>query len=78
LDPLIYFFAEHYPWWGIPMGIIMVETANHFRRNGKRPQFAVCAGLSIVFFALSILYFTNNGFQSVRPLLHSIEKSGTK
>lgn len=56
----------------------MIETANHFRRNGKRPQFALCVLTALALFTLTVFYFTNNGFQNVRPLLHSLEKSKTK
>lgn len=73
MDPIIYFLAEHYPWWGIPSTLIMAEVANHFRRTGHRGGFFTAAFCSAVLGVLSVLYFTHNGFLNVRPTMQSIE-----
>jgi hypothetical protein len=75
LDPLIYFLAEHYPWWGIPLVLILGETANHFRRTGRRWSMVICAVLALGFIALTVIYFVKDGFFETRPTLQKMERA---
>lgn len=73
MDPILYFLAEHYPWWGIPSTLIMAEVANHFRRGGRRIPAVAAALFGLMLGVLSILYFTHNGLVNVRPAMQNIE-----
>jgi hypothetical protein len=78
LDPIIYFFAEYFPWWALPSALIFAEVANHFRRTGKRLGFFFFSGVSLVLAALTILYFVKNGFVNLRPAMQNLEKTYVK
>ncbi|RZA06045.1 MAG: hypothetical protein EOP11_11320 [Proteobacteria bacterium] len=75
MDPLIYFLAEHYPWWGLPLALITGETANHFRRTGKRMGAVICGLLTLGFLGLAVVYFVKDGFFETRPTLQKMERS---
>ena len=74
MDPVIYFLAEHYPWWGIPCVFIFFETANHFRRTGRRAPMMLFGFLAISLAALAVLYFTHDGFFRLRPAMQNLER----
>lgn len=72
MSPVIYFLAEHYPWWGIPSILIFGEAANHFRRNGKRGKLLLCGGFAMFFLALTVLFFWI-GYENIRSSLQGFE-----
>jgi hypothetical protein len=74
LDPLIYFLAEYFPWWGIPSILILGEIANHFRRVGQKVRFILTALVCLLMVVLCIAYFTNDGFRNLRPAMQNLEK----
>jgi succinate dehydrogenase hydrophobic anchor subunit len=78
LDPVIYFFAEYFPWWGIPSALILAELANHFRRSGQRVRMAATALISILLVILTVFYFTHDGFRNVRPAMKTFEREYVK
>lgn len=75
MDSTIYFLAEHYPWWGLPLALIFGETANHYRRSGKRPAMLVCGLLALGFLTLAVIYFVKDGFFQTRPTLQQMERA---
>jgi hypothetical protein len=74
VSSFIYFLAEYYPWWGLPLALIMIETSNHFRRGGKRGPFILFFGTGLLLIALAVLYFVNGGFFTVRPTIQNLER----
>jgi hypothetical protein len=74
LDPLIYFLAEYFPWWGIPSILILAEMANHFRRIGHKVRFFLTVLICLILTVLCIAYFTQDGFRNLRPAMQNLEK----
>ena len=77
MSSLVYFLAEHYPWWGIPSILIMGETANHFRRTGQRARMLVCVLFALLFATLTVVYFLYDGLTNTRPAIQKLERSYT-
>ena len=75
---LVFFLADYFLFWAIPLILILAETANHFRRTGKRPQLIACALLCLLFIGLTIAYFVGNGFSNLRPLLEGVDRDYRK
>lgn len=75
MDPVIYFIADHFPWWGIPLGLIFLEVANIHRRRRYRKQMFMALAVSGVFFTLAVAYFFYNGFENLRPAMKNIERN---
>jgi hypothetical protein len=57
LHPLFYFIADLYPWWGIPLALILLEAANRNRRRSERKQFLIKSIIAVVLIALGGGYF---------------------
>ncbi len=74
LNPFVYFFAEYFPWWGIPTALIFAEVSNYFRRRSQKLQAIIFALASLSMVALVILYFTEDGFRNLRPAMQNLEK----
>jgi len=72
---VIYFLADLYPWWGIPLGLILAELANYFRRHGNRKKMILYLSISFVLFALAGAYFVFNGMERVRPGMQELERT---
>jgi hypothetical protein len=69
----IYFIVEQYPFWGIPMAIIFIEVALHFRRTGHRLRAVVLFLVSAGLLGLAAYFILENGVQNVRPAMQKIE-----
>lgn len=78
MDSLIYFLLEHYPWWGVPSALIAAETANHFRRVGRRPAMFFFGAIAALLVILVVAYFFYNGFSNLRPAMKEIERQYSK
>jgi hypothetical protein len=74
LSWIVYFLADHYPWWGIPAALVMAELANHFRRTGMRIYTVLSGLVALGLIALAVIYFTNDGFFKTRPTLQNMER----
>lgn len=70
---IVYFLAEQYPWWGIPLALILIETGLHFRRNGRTMRAVVLFLIAISLIGLAGFFIWGNGIQNVRPFLREIE-----
>ncbi len=77
MSSTIYFLAEHYPFWGIPLALICFELARFFWRNGRRLRAVLSLGLSGLLVFLAVWYFMDDGFRNVRPALTEAEKTYT-
>jgi hypothetical protein len=75
LGELIYFLADYYPWWGIPLALILAELANYHRRGAKKKKMITYASLSLVLVILSVLYFVFDGQRQMRPAIQEVERS---
>ena len=75
MSSLIYFVADLYPWWGIPLAFIFFELANARRRRGERKMMLVHLSISLVFLALAGAYFAFNGMEHLRPAMQQLEHS---
>lgn len=72
---MIYFLADLYPWWGMPLALIFAERANYFRRQGNRNKVIRNVAISLVFLSLTIAYFALNGIEKMRPALMELERA---
>lgn len=75
MSPLIYFVADYYPWWGIPIAIIFAEVANSHRRHGERGKMIKCLSISFLFFAVAVVYIFLNGRVTLRPGMERMERT---
>ncbi len=75
MNQIVYFLADLYPWWGIPLAFILLELANVFRRRGKKCAMFFCVFSSAIVVGLAVLYFISNGVQHLRPSLYEFEKT---
>lgn len=74
MSSVIYFLADLYPWWGMPLALIFAERAVYFRRQGNRKKVVRNAAIGIVFLSLTIAYFALNGLEKMRPALMELER----
>lgn len=71
---ILYFIIEIYPWWAIPLALILVELSAHFKRTGRGGKAIGCL-LSAVALIVGAGYFIwANGIQNARPALQKIER----
>lgn len=70
----LYFIADYYPWWGIPIGLICLEIANTHRRLGDRKKMVKYLAVSALFGLLTATYFFFNGFVNLRPGMEHMER----
>jgi hypothetical protein len=75
VDPLVYFIADLYPWWGLPLAFIFFEIANRHRRRGNRKKMLIHVMFSGFFLLLAGLYFFFNGFEHLRPAMEHLERT---
>ena len=75
MNSIIYFLAEHYPFWGIPLALIFFELARFFWRNGRVLSLLISVGIAGVLTLLAVWYFVGDGFRNVRPALTEAEKT---
>ncbi len=71
---MIYFLAEFFLWWAIPLTWILFETTNHYRRSGKRGATILFSLIMISLVTLIVLYFVFNGFENLRPAMQRFER----
>jgi len=67
--------ADFYPWWGIPLALILAEVGNYYRRQGKRKKMALYLAASIVLVSLAAVYFWFNGVERTRPAMQELENT---
>ncbi len=77
MNATIYFLADLYPWWGLPLAFIFAELANRYRRHGQRPKALMFIAISFVFLAAAAAYFAFNGIERLRPAMKEMERSVT-
>lgn len=70
----MYFIADLYPWWGLPLAFIFAEVANRYRRRGERGRMLGSLLLSVIFLALAGAYFVFNGFENLRPAMEKLDR----
>ena len=75
MNALVYFFADYYPWWGIPIGLILAEVANGHRRRGERKAMIKYLSVSFIFLALAAAYIFFDGMQNLRPGMEHMERT---
>jgi hypothetical protein len=75
VSALVYFFADYYPWWGIPIGLILAEVANGHRRRGNRKAMFKYLSVSFIFLGLAAAYIFYNGMQNLRPGMEHMERT---
>ena len=74
MSAVIYFLADLYPWWGIPIALILAELANNYRRHGNRKKMVLYISISSIFLGLAVAYFALNGMERMRPVMQELEK----
>ena len=74
MSPVIYFIADLYPWWGIPLALIFAELANSHRRRGERKKMMLKLCVSFFFFSLAVAYFVLNGIETLRPAMQQLDR----
>ena len=75
MSSVIYFLADLYPWWGMPLALIFAERAVYFRRQGSPKKMIRSVALSLVFLSLTFAYFALNGIEKMRPALMELERT---
>jgi hypothetical protein len=75
LNPLVYFIADLYPWWGIPLAFILAEVANGYRRRGDRKKMVLWLIPAFVLMSIAGAYFLYNGFEKLRPAMEHFERA---
>lgn len=75
MDSLVYFMAEHYPWWAFPLALILFELTRFFWRNGRPVKTALTAAAAVALVALGVLYFMQDGFRNLRPAMKDAERT---
>lgn len=78
MNDIFYFLADLYPWWGIPLGLILAELGNKYRRSGNRQKMFRCMTASVILLALAAAYFVFNGKKYIRPAMQQMENSVTR
>ncbi len=71
---MIYFLADLYPWWGLPLALIFAELGNYYRRHGNKKKMIRYASISVVFLSLTAAYFAFNGIEKMRPAMMELER----
>ena len=74
MQSFLYFIIEQYPWWGIPLALILVEVAMHFRRSGQGLRAMGLLCVSAILIGLAVYFILENGVQNVRPAMRKIEQ----
>lgn len=72
---VLYFVADFYPWWGIPLGFLCLEIANSGRRHGNKPKMILYVCLGVLFLLTAAAYFVFDGRERLRPAMQGIERS---
>lgn len=70
----IYFIIELYPWWAVPLALILVELSAHFKRTARGGKAALCILTAITLVVLAGLFIWNNGVQTVRPAMQKVQQ----
>jgi hypothetical protein len=73
LSSFIYFVADYYPWWGLPLALIFAEQANKSRRYRDHKKAVLYGCFSMGFLFLAVAYFMFNGFEKLRPAMQQLE-----
>ena len=70
----LYFIADYFPWWAIPICLICLEIANMHRRLGDRKMMVKYLVICGFFMVLIATYFFFNGFENMRPGMENMER----
>jgi hypothetical protein len=57
---VIYALVRLYPWWALPLILILGELGWYFHRKAARPQY-YCWGLAGLLLILTVLWFAYRG-----------------
>ena len=71
----LYFIVQLFPWWAIPLALILVELSFHFRRTARSGKAVLCILLAITLIALTGWFIWENGAHNVRPAMQKIERT---
>lgn len=74
MSSVLYFIIELYPWWAIPLALIMVEIGMHFRRTARPGKAVLCVLIAGILVLLAGVFIWYNGVQNVRPAMQKIEQ----
>jgi len=69
----VYFFLDHYPWWAVPLALISLELANHFRRKDHKPLAFVLVGISLALVISAVLFVVYDGLAGSNRLLDNVK-----
>jgi type II secretory pathway component PulM len=72
---ILYFIVEVFPWWAIPLALILVELAFHFRRTARTGKAVLCILTAFTLVVLTGVFIWENGVQNVRPAMNKIERT---
>jgi hypothetical protein len=75
LSSFLYFIADLYPWWAIPLAFIFADLGNRQRKRRARGKmffhFGICATLVL----LAVAYFVFNGKENLTTGMQNIERT---
>jgi type II secretory pathway component PulM len=71
----LYFIVEVFPWWAIPLALILVELAAHFRRTARAGKAVLCLLTAITLVALTGFFIWENGPRNARNAMQRYEKN---
>ena len=64
---IAYLVMSSFPFWAIPLGLILLEQANRSRLRRERGRMLFALGTSLIFFAGSAVFFYLGGHKNVSP-----------
>ncbi len=64
---IAYLVMSSFPFWAIPLGIILLEQANRSRMRQERGKMLFALAVAFVFFAGSAVFFYLGGHKNVSP-----------
>lgn len=78
MPSFVYFIVVQYPWWGIPLAIILIEVAMHLRRTAQGLKALGVLCISVLLLGLAVYFILENGVQNSGPALQKIEQKYLK
>lgn len=73
MNSFLYFFLDHYPWWAVPLALICLEVANHFRRKDRKFMAVGFVGISLILVVLAVLFVVYDGFAGSERLFDKVK-----
>jgi len=71
---ILYGLVRTFPFWGIPLGIVLLANSKRAMSRSKMRGFFVFV-LGLIFIGLSVLFLMNRGHERAVPFVYEILNS---